>query len=50
MAPGELLGRIRAPETVSNCTFGGPKRNRLFMTATTSLYAVFLNARGVQTP
>jgi gluconolactonase len=46
----ELLGRIRIPETVSNCTFGGPKRNRLFMTATSSLYAVFLNARGVQTP
>jgi gluconolactonase len=49
-ADGELLGRIRIPETVSNCTFGGPKRNRLFMTATSSLYAVFLNARGVQTP
>jgi gluconolactonase len=47
---GELLGRIRIPETVSNCTLGGPKRNRLFMTATSSLYAVFLNARGVQTP
>ncbi len=49
-AQGDLLGRISMPETVSNCTFGGPKRNRLFMTATTSLYAVFLNARGVQTP
>jgi gluconolactonase len=49
-AQGELLGRIRIAETVSNCTFGGRKRNRLFMTATSSLYAVYLNARGVQTP
>jgi gluconolactonase len=49
-ANGDLLGRIRIPEVVSNCTFGGPKRNRLFMTATTSLYAVYLNARGVQSP
>jgi gluconolactonase len=49
-AEGELLGRIKIPELVSNCTFGGPKRNRLFITATSSLYAVFLNARGIQTP
>jgi gluconolactonase len=47
---GELLGRIRIPEVVANCTFGGPKRNRLFMAATSSLYAVYLNAKGVQTP
>ncbi len=49
-AGGELLGRIGIPEVVSNCTFGGPNRNRLFMTATSSLYAVYLNAKGVQTP
>jgi gluconolactonase len=47
---GELLGKIRLPEAVSNVTFGGPKRNRLFMTATTSLYSLFVNANGVQTP
>jgi gluconolactonase len=47
---GELLGKIRVPEAVANLTFGGPKRNRLFITATTSLYSVFVNARGVQTP
>lgn len=47
---GQLLGRIRIPEAVSNLTFGGPKRNRLFITATTSLYSLFVNARGVQTP
>ncbi|MGH8546714.1 MAG: SMP-30/gluconolactonase/LRE family protein, partial [Gammaproteobacteria bacterium] len=47
---GDLLGRIPIPEGVSNVTFGGPKRNRLFITATTSLYAVYLNARGAQWP
>jgi gluconolactonase len=47
---GELLGKIRVPEAVANLTFGGPKRNRIFITATTSLYAVFVNARGAQTP
>ena len=47
---GDLLGRIPLPEGVSNVTFGGPKRNRLFITATTSLYAVYLNANGAQRP
>ena len=47
---GTLLGKIRVPEAVANLTFGGPKRNRLFITATTSLYAVFVNAQGAQTP
>lgn len=47
---GELLGKIRVPEAVANLTFGGPKRNRLFIAATTSLYSVFVNARGAQTP
>ena len=31
-------------------TFGGLKKNRLFITATTSLYAIYLNRRGVQWP
>ena len=47
---GDLLGRIPIPEPVANVTFGGPKRNRLFITATTSLYAVYLNANGAQRP
>jgi gluconolactonase len=47
---GTLLGKIRVPEAVANLTFGGPKRNRLFITATTSLYAVFVNATGAQRP
>jgi gluconolactonase len=47
---GELLGKIRVPEAVANLTFGGPKRNRLFITATTSLYSIFVNASGAQRP
>ncbi|NEE03112.1 SMP-30/gluconolactonase/LRE family protein [Phytoactinopolyspora halotolerans] len=51
LAPdGTLLGKILVPETVSNCTFGGAKRNRLFITATTSLYAIYLNRAGAQRP
>jgi gluconolactonase len=47
---GELLGKVLVPEVVSNVCFGGPKRNRLFITATTSLYAVYLAQTGVQRP
>jgi len=47
---GDLLGKIRIPEIVSNLTFGGPKRNRLFITATTSLYAVYVAKNGAQVP
>jgi gluconolactonase len=43
---GKLLGKILLPEVVSNLTFGGPKRNRLYITATRSLYAVYVGARG----
>jgi len=43
-ADGKLLGRINIPETVSNLCFGGPKRNRLYITATSSLYAVYVYA------
>jgi gluconolactonase len=45
-ADGTLIGKIRVPETVSNVCFGGPHRNRLFITATSSLYAVYLLLRG----
>lgn len=47
---GELLGKIRVPETVANVAFGGPKRNRLFIAAASSLYAVYVGTRGAQTP
>lgn len=43
---GTLIGKIRIPETVANVTFGGTRRNRLFICATTSLYAVYLTANG----
>jgi len=43
---GKLIGRIRLPEACANLTFGGPKRNRLFMTASQSLYAVYLATQG----
>jgi gluconolactonase len=43
---GKLLGRIRVPEVVGNLAFGGPKRNRLFMVGSTSLYAVFVGVQG----
>ncbi|MBC7151137.1 MAG: SMP-30/gluconolactonase/LRE family protein [Rhizobium sp.] len=47
---GTLLGKILVPQTVANLTFGGPRRNRLFITATRSLYAVYTTASGAQYP
>ncbi len=44
------LGKIFVPETVANLTFGGPRRNRLFITATSSLYEIFVAATGAQRP
>jgi gluconolactonase len=43
---GERIGHIRLPETTSNLVFGGPKRNRLMITASQSIYAVYVNTRG----
>ncbi len=45
-AEGKLIGRIRLPEVCANICFGGPKRNRLFMAASQSLYAVYVNTQG----
>jgi gluconolactonase len=45
-ADGALLGKILLDEVVANVEFGGPKRNRLFICATTSLRAIYLNTRG----
>lgn len=47
---GTLAGKILIPEVVANVTFGGVKKNRLFVCGTTSLYAVYLNRRGIQWP
>jgi gluconolactonase len=44
------LGRIAIPQVVSNLTFGGPRRNRLFITATRSLYTVQVGVTGAQRP
>jgi gluconolactonase len=43
---GKLIGRIRLPEVCANICFGGPKRNRLFMAGSQSLYAVYVNTQG----
>lgn len=43
---GTLLGKILLDEVVANLCFGGPKRNRLFICATTTLRAIYVRARG----
>jgi gluconolactonase len=43
---GELLGKILVPEVVANLCFFGPKRNRLAICATTSVYSIYVRARG----
>ncbi len=44
---GTKIGRIALPERCANLCFGGPKRNRLFMAASQSLYALYVNTQGV---
>ncbi len=46
---GTLLGKVLVPEPVANVVFGGPKRNRLFICGTTSLYSVMLAVNGDKT-
>ena len=43
---GSPIGHISLPERCANVTFGGRFRNRLFMAAGTSLYALYVNTRG----
>ena len=45
-ANGERIGMIRLPETCANISFGGAKRNRLFMAASQSLYAAYVGTTG----
>ncbi len=47
---GTLLGKILVPEIVSNICFGGRAKHQLYITATTGLYMIALNRRGVQLP
>ncbi|HPU53006.1 MAG TPA: SMP-30/gluconolactonase/LRE family protein [Burkholderiaceae bacterium] len=44
---GQPIGRVRLPERCANVCFGGPKGNRLFMAASQSVYALYVNTRGV---
>jgi len=46
---GTLIGKVKVPETVANCVFGGTKRNVLYICGTTSLYAVRLMVNGART-
>jgi gluconolactonase len=43
---GARIGMIRLPETCANICFGGSRRNRLFMAASQSLYAVYVETIG----
>ena len=45
---GMMLGKIRIPEVVANVEFGGLKRNRLYICATTGLYSIYLNTRAAR--
>jgi gluconolactonase len=47
---GVLLGRIKIPSPVSNLTFGGRNRSRLFICASHTLYALYTNQRGAARP
>ena len=47
---GTLIGKIHLPETCANLCFGGAKRNRLFMAASQSLYAIYVETQGAQMP
>jgi len=47
---GTLIGKIHLPETCANLCFGGRKRNRLFMCASTSIYSLYVDVQGAQTP
>jgi gluconolactonase len=47
---GVLLGKILMPQTPANCTFGGPERRTLYVTAQHSVYMIELAARGAQRP
>ena len=47
---GDLLGKIMIPEKVANCTFGGANKDRLFIAASSTIYAIDLNTTGIQKP
>jgi gluconolactonase len=49
-ANGDRIGQILLPEKCANLCFGGSKRNRLFMAASQSIYAVYVEAQGAPMP
>ena len=46
----DLIGKVHLPEACANLCFGGRKKDRLFMCASTSVYALYVNAEGAQIP
>jgi gluconolactonase len=44
---GDKIGVIHLPEGAANLCFGGVKRNRLFIAASQSIYAVYVDAQGM---
>jgi gluconolactonase len=51
LAPsGEMIGHIHLPEPCANLVFGGRSKNRLFMCGSQSLYALYIEAQGAQSP
>ena len=47
---GALLGKVLVPKRVASLCFGGPSLNRLFIGASDTLYAIFLDRRGARWP
>ncbi|MCO1578853.1 SMP-30/gluconolactonase/LRE family protein [Crossiella sp. SN42] len=47
---GTLIGKLRVPEVCANFTFGGPKRNNLYICATSSVYSIRVNFNGIRYP
>ncbi len=47
---GTLLGKVLVPEGVANLVFGGARKNRLFITATSSVFSIYVAARGAGHP
>ncbi len=47
---GDLIGKIHLPEACANLCFGGRKKDRLFMCASTSVYALYVNGQGAAVP
>lgn len=47
---GDLLGRIKTGHATANVCFGGPRRNRLFITCSQYLMSIYVTATGLQRP